>query len=143
MAARSVSSYPRWADRGVEAARRGEFILIDQMVQFYTMQLYWTEEAMKRASTEPRLETYEYTEWKRHRTAQDKAMQWTEGEWNIPYQHQADAVEQAFRIVDLCAKSFQRAAQQLANIRLVRAKELRTRRRERQRALRVIGHTRE
>lgn len=126
-----------WKPRGA-----GEFILIDQMVQFYTMQLYWTEEAMKRASTEPRLETYEYTEWKRHRNAQDKAMQWTEGAWNIPYQHQADAVEQAFRIVDLCAKSFQRAARQLANIRLVRAKELRTRRRDRQRALRVIGSTR-
>ena len=49
----------------------------------------------------------------------------------MPYQHKAEAVEQAFRIVELCAKSFQRAARQLANIRLVRAKTVRTRRRER------------
>jgi hypothetical protein len=97
---------------------------------------------MKRASTEPRVETYEYIEWKRQRNAQAKAMQWTEGAWNIPYQHEAEAVEQAFRLVDMCAKAFQRTARQLANIRLVRAKELRTRRRDRQRALRVIGSNR-
>jgi hypothetical protein len=122
-----------WKPRGAS-----EFMLIDQMVQAYLMQLYWTEEAMTRARTEPRLETYEYTEWKERQNAHRKAMQWTEGEWNVPYQHQAEAVEQAFRLVDLCAKSLQRAARQLANIRLVRAKTARTRRRDRTKVIRGV-----
>ena len=49
----------------------------------------------------------------------------------MSYQHEAEAVEQAFRLVELCAKSFQRAVRQLANIRLGRAKTARTKRRER------------
>jgi hypothetical protein len=122
-----------WKPRGAS-----EFILIDQMVQAYTMQLYWTEKAMERAETAPRCETYEYVEWKRRRA--QEARQWDDdGKWDIPYQHEAEAVEQAFRLADMCAKSFQRAARQLANIRLVRAKTARTRRRDRLRGLKVIG----
>lgn len=41
---------------------------------------------------------------------------WNPGHWHVP--HQAEAVEQAFRMVELCQKSFQRAARQLANISL-------------------------
>jgi hypothetical protein len=40
-----------WRPRG-----SSEFILIDQMAQAYVMQLHWTEEAMRRAQTEPRVE---------------------------------------------------------------------------------------
>ncbi|MDQ3820448.1 MAG: hypothetical protein M3362_22590, partial [Acidobacteriota bacterium] len=112
-----------WKPRGAS-----EFILIDQMTQAYVMQMHWTEEAMLRAQTEPRVESYDYREWKR-RMKEQKDGQWGEGHWDIPYQHKADAVEQAFRLVDLCAKSYQRAARQLANIRLVRAKTARLRRR--------------
>jgi hypothetical protein len=126
-----------WKPRGAS-----EFMLIDQMVQAYTMQLYWTEKAMRRGETAPRLETYQYTEWKRHRLIQERVNQWGEGEWDLPYQEEAEAVEQAFRLAEMCAKSFQRAARQLANIRLVRAKTARTRRRDRQRALRVVGSSR-
>lgn len=60
----------------------------------------------------------------------------------MPYQHQAEAVEQAFRLVDLCAKSFQRAVRQLANIRLVRSRTARTLRRDRLRGLKVISSSR-
>ncbi len=102
-----------WKPRGAS-----ELMLIDQMVQAYTMQLYWTEKAMERAETTPRLETYEYIEWKRYRKVQEQVNQWGKGDWDMPYQHEAEAVEQAFRLVDMCAKSFQRAARQLANIRL-------------------------
>ena len=48
------------------------------------------------------------------------------------------AVEKTYRIVELCQKSFQRAARQLANIRLVRAKTARTRRRERAKSLKAV-----
>ena len=115
-----------WKPRGAS-----EFILIDQMTQAYVMQLHWAEEAMRRAQTEPRVESYDYRQWKEYRKAEAKAHQWDAGHWDIPYQHQAEAVEQAFWLVELCQKSFQRAARQLANIRLVRAKTARARRRER------------
>jgi len=115
-----------WRPRGAS-----EFILIDQMTQAYVMHIHWTEEAMRRAQTEPHVESYDYRQWKEYRKVEAKAQQWETGHWDIPYQHQADAVEQAFRLVELCQKSFQRAARQLANIRLVRAKTARAKRRER------------
>ena len=92
------------------------------MTQAYVMQLHLAEEAMRRAQGEPRTETYEFREWAEHRKEQEKVYQGGEGDWDVPYQHEAEAVEQAFRLVDLCMKGFQRAARQLANIRLVRAK---------------------
>jgi hypothetical protein len=96
------------------------------------MQLHWAEGAMRRSQGEPRVETHEFREWEEHREVQERVYQWRKGDWDVPYQHEAEAVEQAFRIVELCAKSFQRAARQLANIRLVRAKTARTRRRSEQ-----------
>jgi hypothetical protein len=113
-----------WRPRGAS-----EYILIDQMTQAYVMQIHWTEEAMRRAQTEPRVESYEYRKYAEQRRIQEK--QWGHGYWDIPYQQTAEAIEQAFRLVELCQKAFQRAARQLANIRLVRAKTARARRRER------------
>jgi len=115
-----------------------EFILIDQMTQAYVMQLHWLEKAMRRSQTAPRTETHEYLEWKRYRRAEAKANQWDKGYWDIPYQHEAVAVEQAFRLVDLCMKTFQRAARQLANIRLVRAKTARLKRRDKMKVIKGV-----
>jgi hypothetical protein len=120
-----------WRPRGAS-----EFILIDQMTHAYVMQIHWTEEAMMRAQTEPRVESYEYRKYAEQRKIQEK--QWGHGYWDIPYQQTAEAVEQAFRLVDLCQKSFQRAARQLANIRLVRAKTVRARRRERTKVIQGV-----
>lgn len=122
-----------WRPRGAS-----EFILIDQMTQSYVMQIHWTEEAMRRSQTEPRVESYDYRQWKEYRKAEAEAHQWEAGHWDIPYQRQAEAVEQAFRLVELCQKSFQRAARQLANIRLVRAKTARARRRERAKVIKGV-----
>ena len=122
-----------WRPRGAS-----EFILIDQMTQSYVMQIHWTEEAMRRAQTEPRVESYDYRKWAERRKAEAKANQWETGHWDIPYQHQAEAVEQAFRLVELFSKSFQRAARQLANIRPVRAKTARAKRRGRAKIVRGV-----
>lgn len=120
-----------WRPRGAS-----EFILIDQMTQSYVMQTHWTEEAMRRAQTEPRVESYEYRKYAEQQKIRER--QWGHGHWDIPYQQTADAIEQAFRLVDLCQKAFQRAARQLANIRLVRAKTARARRRERAKTIRGV-----
>jgi len=122
-----------WRPRGAS-----EFILIDQMTQSYVMQLHWLEEATRRSIGEPRTESYEFREWARHRGLEAKVYQWEKGDWDIPYQRQAEAMEQAFQLVELCMKSFQRAARQLANIRLVRAKTARTRRRERAKVIKGV-----
>jgi hypothetical protein len=122
-----------WKPRGAS-----EFILIDQMTQSYVMQMHWTEVAMKRAQGTPRLESGDFYEWKRRRRVESKVYQWDKGDWDIPYQHEAEAVEQAMRLVDLCMKSFHRAARQLANIRLVRAKTARTRRRDKAKTIKAV-----
>ena len=122
-----------WRPRGTS-----EFILIDQMTQAYVMQNHWAEEAMRRSVGEPRRESYDYRQWKEDRMDEGKANRWEKGDWDVPYQQEAEAVEQAFRIVDLCMKSFQRAARQLANIRRVRARTARTRRRERAKTLKAV-----
>ena len=115
-----------WRPRGAS-----EFILIDQMTHAYVMQIEWAERAMTYFHGEPRTESYEYQQWVERRKVEDRVSQWNRGDWDIPYQGTAEAVEQAFRLSDLCAKNFQRAARQLANIRLVRAKAARARRRDR------------
>ncbi len=120
-----------WKPRGAS-----EYILIDQMTHAYVMQIHWTEEAMRRAQTEPRVESYEYRQWAERRKIEEK--QWNPGYWDIPYQQTTEAIEQAFRLVDLCQKAFQRAARQLANIRLVRAKTARARRRERVKTIKGV-----
>jgi hypothetical protein len=122
-----------WKPRGAS-----EFILIDQMTQSYVMQMHWTEEAMTRSQTEPRTESYEFRKWVQHQKDAARYNQWDEGYWDIPYQHKAEAIEQAVRLVDLFAKSFQRAVRQLANIRLVRAKTARARRRERAKIIKGV-----
>ena len=123
-----------WRPRGAS-----EYILIDQMTHAYVMQLHWTEEAMSRAQLEPRVESYEFREWMRYRKAEAKAHQWEAGHWDIPYQHQAEAIEQAFHLVELSAKAFQRAARRLANIRLARAKTARARGRDRVKTLKPVN----
>lgn len=122
-----------WKPRGAS-----EMILIDTMTQAYVMQLEWTEKAMIRFHGEPRMESWEYLQWKERRRVEARHNQWGPGSWDIPYQHEAEAVEQAFRMVDLCQKTFQRALRQLANVRLVRAKTNRVKRRERTKTIRGI-----
>jgi uncharacterized protein with GYD domain len=107
-------------------------------MQAYVMQTHWTEEAIRRSQGEPRRESPEFREWARQMETRAKVNRWEKGDWDVPYQGEAEAVEQAFRIADLCQKSFQRAARQLANIRLVRAKTARTRRRERAKTLNAV-----
>ena len=96
---------------------------------------------MRRSQTEPRTESYEFQKWAQHRKDAARYNQWDEGYWDIPYQHPAEVIEQAFRIIELCAKSFQRAGRQLANIRLVRAKTDRTKRREGEKVIRGMKVT--
>jgi hypothetical protein len=80
-----------------------------------------TRQTRNRSPCAACVELYDYRQWNNTgRPRRGSAVRG--GHWDIPYQHQAEAVEPAFRPVDLCAKSFQRAARRQANIRLVRAK---------------------
>lgn len=59
-----------WGPRGAS-----EFILIDQMTQSYVMQLEWTEKAMIRLHGEPRMESWEYKQWKERRKIEERVNQ--------------------------------------------------------------------
>jgi hypothetical protein len=89
-----------WKPRGAS-----EMILIDTMTQSYVMQLEWSEKAMKRLHGQPRFESGEFYEWKRQHKLEAKYNQWGPGDWDIPYQQEAEAAEQAFRMLDLCQKT--------------------------------------
>ena len=77
-------------------------------------------------------------DWKKFRRAEERVNQWGRGDWDVPYQREAEALEQCFRIAESCAKAFQRAARQLANIRLLRAKTARIRRRDRAKVVKGV-----
>jgi hypothetical protein len=98
---RGLSPYARkaqeWKPRGAS-----EYILIDQMTQSYVMQIEWTEVAMTRAQGEPRTESYEFRQWAEQRKVEAKYNHWNPGHWDVPYQEEAEAIEQAFRMADLC-----------------------------------------
>lgn len=113
-----------WKPRGAS-----EFILIDTMVQSYVMQLEWTEKAMLRMQTVPQAETDEF--YRHKEMCGYRGKQWDNGRWSRPTMREAEAVEQAFRMAEMCRKAYQRAVRQLANLRLMRAKTSRLKRRER------------
>ena len=69
---------------------------------------------------EQRAESLEFREWARRMEARAKANRREKGDRDVPHQHEAEAVEQAFRLADLRQKSFRRAARQLADIRPAR-----------------------
>ena len=82
----ATGAVPRRAgcpDRRVATARAMEFILIDQMTQSYVMQIEWTEKAMTRMQTRPRLESDEFYMHKQR--CGYTGPQWDQGRWDIPY----------------------------------------------------------
>jgi hypothetical protein len=69
---------------------------------------HWTAEHL-RATTEPQRESYDYKEWREkekrtwcRRSGERRPIQgqWIAGAWEMPYQSEADAVEQAAELAD-------------------------------------------
>ena len=99
-----------------------EIALVDTMAQAYFLQLYWTEESVKRTRAHPRQESEEYREWKQYRGMEAKAMHFEHGWWDIPYASELTCQEQATKMADHFSRLFQRTVRQMDNHRLSKAK---------------------
>ena len=82
----------------------------------------------KRMETQPRMESYDYQNWKAHHEYQHTsreqkryrrrtAKQWGPGDWDIPYVSEAEAVEQASHEADRWGRRFQASCRQLRDWR--------------------------
>ncbi|MGA9996643.1 MAG: hypothetical protein WBP93_14595 [Pyrinomonadaceae bacterium] len=93
-----------------------ELSMIDAIAQAFFQLQYWTEQAVKRARTEPREEDYEYQKWKRYQR-EAKTNSWKYGHWDIPYVREQDAVEHAATMADRWQRMYFRAVRQLRDWR--------------------------
>jgi hypothetical protein len=93
-----------------------EMNLIDMMAQAFLQFQYWTEQTITRSQTEPRLEAYEYTEWKRYRR-ESTPKGWARGHWDIPYVSEQDALEHAAQMADRWNRIYMRTLRNLRDLR--------------------------
>ena len=81
----------------------------------YFLWRHWTAEHMQRATSEPRRESYDYNEWREKQkeawcrySGQERPIegQWIAGAWEMPYQREADAVQQAAELADRFRRAY-------------------------------------
>jgi hypothetical protein len=92
-----------------------ELAMIDMLTQSWFQWQYWIEQTVKRSTTEPRYEDYNFREWKRWNSKAKK--QWGEGVWDIPYVSEERALEQAIQMADRFNRIFLRTLRQLRDLR--------------------------
>jgi hypothetical protein len=94
-----------------------DYAMIDMLAVTYTLWLKWTREVVLRSETEARYESHDYRQWreknmKRYFREGEKVEhkysgQWLDGAWDLPYQHQAEALAQAVETADRYRRAFQ------------------------------------
>ena len=94
-----------------------EISLIDMMAQAYFQWQFWLEQTVKRSQTREREEDPQYTEWKRHRRAENKAHGWSDGYWLRPYVSEQEAIEHAVQMADRWNRIYMRTLRQLRDFR--------------------------
>jgi hypothetical protein len=92
-----------------------EHQMVEMAAVEYFLWRHWTQEHLQRATSEPRGESYDYKEWRekektvwcRH-SGQKRPIQgqWIAGAWEVPYQIEADAVEQAAELADRFRRAY-------------------------------------
>jgi len=105
-----------------------EHSMVEMVAVNFFLWRHWVQEHLQRATTEPRRESYDYQEWvKRNadttsyyggsRHTRKRENHWTDGHWDIPYQHEADAIQQALEMADRCRRAFQASVRSLRDWR--------------------------
>jgi len=92
-----------------------EHQMVEMAAVEYFLWRHWTGEHLQRATSEPRQESYDYREWRekekqvwcRH-NGEERPIegQWIAGAWEMPYQGEADAVEQAAELADRFRRAY-------------------------------------
>jgi hypothetical protein len=100
-----------------------EHQMVEMAAVEYFLWRHWTQEHLQRATSEPRRESYDYKEWRerekevwcRH-SGHKKPIegQWIAGAWEVPYQSEAEAVQQAAELADRFRRAY------LASVRALR-----------------------
>ena len=92
-----------------------EHQMVEMAAVEYFLWRHWTAEHMQRAITEPRRESYDYNEWREKQketwcrySGQKRPIegQWIAGAWELPYQREADAVQQAAELADRFRRAY-------------------------------------
>src|SRR6185295_2334413 len=102
--------------------------MVDTMAVSYFMMMFWVKKTAKMSTTEPRLESYDYRQWRQshkydyeYRDQQKfrrvRGRQWTKGQWEIPYIEEAEAIEQAHQLADRWRRSFHASSRALRDWR--------------------------
>lgn len=94
-----------------------EVSLIDMLTQSYFQWQFWLEETVKRSQTREREEDPQYTEWKAHRKAVNKAHGWSDGYWLRPYVSEQEAIEHSVQMADRWNRIYMRTLRQLRDLR--------------------------
>lgn len=96
-----------------------EHSMVEMVTVNYFLWQHWVGEHLQRATTEPRLESQDYQEWRQReenwkcgrRGAEPYTRrfdaQYTKGHWDIPYQQEAEAVEHAAQLADRFRRAYQ------------------------------------
>lgn len=92
----------------------------------YFLWRHWTQEHLQRAMSEPRRESYDYMEWREkqketwcRRSGEKRPIegQWIAGAWELPYQREAAAVEQAAELAERFRRGYHAAIRALRDWR--------------------------
>jgi hypothetical protein len=90
-----------------------EHQMVEMAAVEYFLWRHWTGEHLHRATTDPRYESQEFREYKRIH-CKPHAKQWGEGYWDLPYQSEAEAIQQAAELADRFRRAY------LASVRALR-----------------------
>jgi hypothetical protein len=103
-----------------------ELQMVEVAAVEYFLWRHWTQEHLQRAMSEPRRESYDYQEWREkeketwcRRSGQKRPIQgqWIAGAWEMPYQREADAVEQAAELAERFRRGYHAAIRALRDWR--------------------------
>ena len=94
-----------------------ELQMVEMAAVEYFLWRHWIEVHLQRATTEPRRESHDYKQWAERNAeatryvgsecrTRKRQSHWTDGYWDIPYQSEADALEQAIEIADRCRRAY-------------------------------------
>jgi hypothetical protein len=93
-----------------------EHQMVEMAAVEYFLWRHWTGEHLHRATTDPRYESHEFREYKRIH-CKPHAKQWDKGYWDLPYQSEAEAIQQAAELADRFRRAYQASIRALRDWR--------------------------
>jgi hypothetical protein len=105
-----------------------EHSMVEMVAVNYFLWRHWVGEHLHRATTEPRRESYDYQEWVRRNSevtdyydkskiSRKRERHWTDGYWDIPYQHEAESIQHALDMADRCRRAYHASVRALRDWR--------------------------